>query len=112
MFRGEQVIVSDILEDPLWEDYRGLASQFGLRACWSTPIVSHTGNVLGSFAMYYHEPRNPKPEEIHLINVATHVAVTAIERQQRRKTQGQRGTLSPNPAQASGWWTKPAGSLL
>jgi PAS domain S-box-containing protein len=82
MFRGKQVIVTDILEDPLWEDYRGLATQFGLRACWSTPIISHTGNVLGSFAMYYHQPRSPKPEEIHLINVATHVAAIAIERQQ------------------------------
>ena len=82
MFRGKQVIVSDIFEDPLWEDYRGLAAQFGLRACWSTPIISHTGSVLGSFAMYYHEPRSPKAEEIHLINVATHIAAIAIERQQ------------------------------
>lgn len=82
MYRGKQVIVTDILEDPLWEDYRGLAAQFGLRACWSTPIVSHIGKVLGSFAMYYHEPRSPRAEEIHLINVATHIAAIAIEREQ------------------------------
>ena len=82
MFRRKQVIVSDILEDPLWEDYRGLATQFGLRACWSTPIISHKGNVLGSFAMYYKEPRSPRAEETHLIDVATHVAAIAIERQQ------------------------------
>jgi PAS domain S-box-containing protein len=82
MFRRKQVIVSDILEDPLWEDYRGLASQFGLRACWSTPIISHKGDVLGSFAMYYKEPRSPRAEETHLIDVATHVAAIAIERQQ------------------------------
>jgi PAS domain S-box-containing protein len=82
MFRGKQVIVTDIMEDLLWEDYRGLASQFGLRACWSTPIISHKGRVLGSFAMYYHEPRSPGGEEIHLIDVATHVAAIAIERQQ------------------------------
>jgi PAS domain S-box-containing protein len=82
MFRGKQVIVSDIQEDPLWEDYRALAAQFDLRACWSTPIVSHTGGVLGSFAMYYHEPRSPGPDEIQLISVATHVAAIAIERRQ------------------------------
>jgi len=82
MYCEKQVIVTDILEDPLWEDYRGLATQFGLRACWSTPIVSHTGKVLGSFAMYYHEPRTPRAEEIHLINVATHIAAIAIEREQ------------------------------
>jgi PAS domain S-box-containing protein len=82
MFRGKQVIVSDIQEDPLWQDYRALAAQFDLRACWSTPIISHTGKVLGSFAMYYHEPRSPGPEEIQLISVATHVAAIAIERRQ------------------------------
>jgi PAS domain S-box-containing protein len=82
MFRGRQVIVTDILEDPLWEDYRALAMPFGLRACWSTPIISHKGKVLGSFAMYYHEPRSPRAEELHLIDVATHVAAIAIERQQ------------------------------
>lgn len=86
MFRGNQVIVRDILEDPLWEDYRGLATQFGLRACWSTPIVSHKGKVLGSFAMYYHEPRSPNAEEVHLISVATHIAAIAIERRQAEET--------------------------
>jgi PAS domain S-box-containing protein len=86
MFRGKQVIVTDIMEDPLWEDYRGLASQFDLRACWSTPIISHKGQVLGSFAMYYHEPRSPGPEEVHLIDVATHVAAIAIERQKAEET--------------------------
>src|SRR5476651_1893543 len=40
MHRGKQVIVTDILTDPLWEDYRDLAAAAGLRACWSTPIMS------------------------------------------------------------------------
>jgi PAS domain S-box-containing protein len=82
MYRAQQVIVTDISENPLWEDYRGLAEMFGLRACWSTPILSHKGKVLGSFAMYYHEPRSPKAEELRLTGVATHLAGIAIERQQ------------------------------
>jgi PAS domain S-box-containing protein len=82
MYRGKPVIVTDILEDPLWEDYRALAQSFQLRACWSTPIMSHKGNVLGSFAMYYHEPRSPTAQETRLTKVATHVAGIAIERQQ------------------------------
>jgi PAS domain S-box-containing protein len=85
MYRGEPVIVTDILEDPLWEDYRALARSFHLRACWSTPIVSHTGKVLGSFAMYYHEPRSPNPEETRLTRIATHVAGIAIERQEAQE---------------------------
>jgi two-component system, cell cycle sensor histidine kinase and response regulator CckA len=80
-FRGEPVFVSDIQQDPLWQDYRDLAAQYGLRACWSSPIISHQGLVLGTFAMYYREPRNPIPAEIKLIEIALHIAGIAIERQ-------------------------------
>ncbi len=81
MYRGKPVIVTDIMTDPLWEDYRALAQAFGLRACWSTPILSPDGAVLGSFAMYYHEPRRPNAAEMRLTSVATHLAGIAIERQ-------------------------------
>jgi PAS domain S-box-containing protein len=82
MFRGKPVIVTDILEDPLWEDYRELAIQHGLRACWSTPIASHQGKILGSFAMYYREPKSPGSAEMQLISVGTRIAGIAIERWQ------------------------------
>jgi two-component system, cell cycle sensor histidine kinase and response regulator CckA len=82
MFRGEPVIVTDILEDPLWEDFRALASRHGLRACWSTPIASHLGKILGSFAMYYREPRSPGSTEMQLISIGTRIAGIAIERWQ------------------------------
>jgi GAF domain-containing protein len=79
MFRGKPVIVSDIFTDPLWEEYRGFASAIGVAACWSTPIMSSKGKVLGSFAMYYREPRTPNGEERHLTDVATKLAGQAIE---------------------------------
>jgi signal transduction histidine kinase len=81
MYRGKSVIVSDIMEDPLWEDYRDLASAAGLRACWSTPIMSGRGKVLGSFAMYYRQPQTPTGSEARLTEVATHIAALAIEHQ-------------------------------
>lgn len=86
MYRGERVIVTDILEDPLWEDYRELAAPTGLRACWSTPILSGRGKVLGSFAMYYREPRVPTGDEAGLTDVATRIAGLAIEHQAARET--------------------------
>ena len=79
MYRGEPVVVTDITSDPLWEDYRELAAANGLRACWSTPILSGRGKVLGSFAMYYREPRTPTGEEAALTEVATRIAGLAIE---------------------------------
>jgi signal transduction histidine kinase len=85
MYRGKPVIVTDILADPLWEDYRELASGSGLRACWSTPIMSPRGKVLGSFAMYYRQPQTPTGEEARLTDVATHIAALAIEHQRTRE---------------------------
>ena len=79
MFRGKPVIVSDISTDPLWEEYRNFAWAIGVAACWSTPIMSSKGKVLGSFAMYYREPRAPDGEERHLTDVATKLAGLAIE---------------------------------
>ena len=79
MFRGQPVIVTDMLTDPLWEDYRELAELSGLRACWSTPIFTGQGKVLGSFAMYYRQPQAPTGSEARLTEVATHIAGIAIE---------------------------------
>jgi PAS domain S-box-containing protein len=80
MFRREAVIVSDIEHDPLWAPYRQLAAPYGLRACWSMPILLDENTVLGSFAMYYRTVRHPTPEDQRLIGVATHLAGIAIER--------------------------------
>jgi GAF domain-containing protein len=79
MYRGERVVVSDILTDPLWEDYRELGKDAGVRACWSTPIMSRRGKVLGSFAMYYAQPQVPSGEEARLTEAATRLAAKAIE---------------------------------
>src|SRR5262245_23703331 len=76
---AKAVFVTDILTDPLWEDYRELAVRNGLRACWSTPILSPRAEVSGTFAMYYRVPRGPRPEEERLMQAATHIASIAIE---------------------------------
>src|SRR5882672_3676384 len=81
-YRKEQVIVSDIATDPLWANYRELALANGLRAGWSTPILSSDGNVLGVFGIYGREPRSPTPQHYHTIKQMTHLASVAIERKQ------------------------------
>src|SRR6266851_4964621 len=85
MYRRESVIVTDILQDPLWEAYRDVAEPYGFRACWSTPILAHSGKALGSFAMYYREPRSPCPAETRALEMATHLAGIAIERKLARE---------------------------
>ena len=81
-YRKKPVIVSDIQTDPLWADYRYLVEPYGFRACWSTPIFSRRGKVLGTFAMYYREVRSPSRAELRLVKGTTHLAGIAIEKAQ------------------------------
>jgi PAS domain S-box-containing protein len=102
----ERIISPDITIDPIWDDYRDLAISHGLRACWSTPIMSSQGNVLGTFAMYYHEVRIPSETELDLIELSTHLASIAIERQQSEtalKTSEERLRLALNASEMGIW---------
>ncbi|KQQ45887.1 histidine kinase [Duganella sp. Leaf126] len=83
MHRGATVIVTDIEHDPLWAPYRAVAAQYGLRACWSIPIMQDSSTVIGSFAMYYRSVRAPDAQELALIGTASHLAGIAITRTRR-----------------------------
>ena len=82
VYRREPVYVTDIVSDPLWDDYRHLALPYGLRACWSRPLISSKGKVLGTFASYYREVRSPDPTDLQLIESASQLVSIAIERAQ------------------------------
>jgi PAS domain S-box-containing protein len=84
VYRKQAVVVEDIATDPLWASFRHLALPHGLRACWSTPIASQDGGILGTFAIYYREPRTPDAEHLQLITHATHLAGIAIEHDRAR----------------------------
>jgi PAS domain S-box-containing protein len=79
----KQVIVADVASDLQWDAYgwRSLALSYGLRACWSTPILSSENAVLGTFALYSREPGGPTPQLQNVIGQMTHLAAVAIERQ-------------------------------
>jgi C4-dicarboxylate-specific signal transduction histidine kinase len=79
-YRAQPVIVTDIATDPLWADYRGVALAHGLRACWSAPILSSAGKVLGTFAIYYREPRSPTALDHKFMGQMVHLASIAVER--------------------------------
>jgi formate hydrogenlyase transcriptional activator len=74
------VFVADVLAHPHFATFRDLLVQSGLRAAWSSPIISHDGKVLGTFGMYNREVRHPSPAEMQLIEYASRIAGIAIER--------------------------------
>jgi diguanylate cyclase (GGDEF)-like protein/PAS domain S-box-containing protein len=78
-FTGETIITEDIATDPRWEGYRELALPHGLRACWSMPIPSNQGGVLGSFAIYHDRISRPSDHDLEFMAMATRLAAVAIE---------------------------------
>lgn len=84
-YQAKPVYVSDIQTDPLWKNYRELADQYGLRSCWSTPIMSRNNTILGTFALYGKKPSSPEPAEIEIVSLLVKIAAIAIERQRGRE---------------------------
>jgi PAS domain S-box-containing protein len=80
--RKTQVIVSDVASETRWDTYgwRTSALAHGLKACWSTVILASNGLVLGTFAIYWREPRRPSEQDQKIIEQITHLAAVAIER--------------------------------
>jgi PAS domain S-box-containing protein len=79
------VIAADIEHDPRWAAYRDLALGFGLRACWSMPVLTTDGTVLATYAVYYALPRAPKPAEVRVLERMASLARIAMERDRKDK---------------------------
>ena len=83
-WRREPVTVYDIATSPLWDNFRDLALPHGLRACWSVPFLEDSGEVLGTLALYYQEPREPDAEERALITFAAALAKMVVLQHRRQ----------------------------
>ena len=81
-FLKRLIVAEDTATDPRWTPYKDLASQYGLRASWSKPIISATDKVLGTFDAYYREPKSPRSRDLEIIDRAAALAAIAIERKQ------------------------------
>jgi PAS domain S-box-containing protein len=79
-YTGQRVVVEDIETHPYWDNYRDLARRAGVRSCWSQPILSSDGEVLGTFAVYHVQPCAPSSEELDAILHVSSLASIAIER--------------------------------
>ncbi len=85
VYSGQQVVVEDIDTHPYWKDYRELAACADLSACWAQPIFSPKQQILGAFALYYHESRTPQAAEMEFVEAAAQLAGIAIARIQANK---------------------------
>lgn len=79
-YRRRPVTVSDIANDPLWEDYKALVLPLGLAACWSSPIFGSDGEVIGTFAFYFRSTRGPNEDEQRIVATCVDLCTIALER--------------------------------
>ncbi len=83
---GRRVVVENISTHPNWSLFRDVAEQAGFRSCWSEPILSTIGSVLGTFAIYHDTHRSPTAHELDSIASAANLASIAIERVRSMET--------------------------
>ncbi|MBK5913547.1 diguanylate cyclase [Rhodocyclus purpureus] len=84
-FTGKRVVCEDVQQHPYWRDWRTLAANAGVAACWSQPIPGTTRRTLGALALYHTAPRRPTNDEIQLIEEAAQLASIAIEKHRASK---------------------------
>ncbi len=80
IYRREPVYVTDVLTDPVWDNYRDRMLPYGIRSVWSRPLFTSEGEALGTFSINYRESRSPSVNDLKLIENASHIAGIAIER--------------------------------
>ena len=89
-YTGKRVIVEDLRTHPYWKSAFELALKAGLAACWSEPILDSHGMVLGTFAIYFHEPRAADVETIYALKSAADLASIAIQVQRAKERMEER----------------------
>lgn len=82
-FLKKKVIVSNIENDPRWADYKDVALQHNLRACWSHPVINSDGAVMATLGMYYNIPKKPEEEELKIIERVTAMLKIILENRQK-----------------------------
>jgi GAF domain-containing protein len=75
---GHPVITPDVFDEPRWRPWLSLAIDYGYRACWSFPVETSAGKVVGTFAMYFHEPRHPTEHDLRLAKALCSTAAIII----------------------------------
>ena len=84
-YTKKRVLVENIETDPKWSDIKEAALPHGMRCCWSEPIISSSGEVLGAFGMYYDHPALPNEEESKDLLSAARLASIVMERDQAQR---------------------------
>jgi PAS domain S-box-containing protein len=73
-------MVADIEQDPRWADLKELALACGVRSCWSAPILTAQGRLLGTFTLYFRTCRQPTQREQQIVAIAARTTALILGR--------------------------------
>jgi diguanylate cyclase (GGDEF)-like protein/PAS domain S-box-containing protein len=79
-FTGQRVIVSDLKNHPYWSAYSDVAQRANLSSCWSVPIHSASGKVLGTFDRYHQDSRTANEDDLLQMEKTANIAAIALDR--------------------------------
>ncbi|OWW00132.1 hypothetical protein ATY81_25405 [Rhizobium sp. R72] len=86
---GEPMITPDVECEPRWQSWLWLARDFGFRGCWSFPVRTSGGKLVGTFALYFEAPREITDEDReladHLVKTASMIIAHHQSQEQIRK---------------------------
>jgi PAS domain S-box-containing protein len=77
---GQPVITPDVTEEPRWKPWLWLAEKYEYRGCWSFPVETSAGKVVGTFAMYFKEPRAATTRDRELAALLAQAAGIIVSR--------------------------------
>ena len=102
----QPVFIEDITTHPNWASAHDLVKQHGLKACWSLPVFSAEGELLGTIALYHWQHGLPGPEELHRMEAAAKLVSLAIERcrtAEKQRSQERLLRIAGQKARIGGW---------
>lgn len=82
---GQPVITRDVEEEPRWRGQIDLARAHGIRGCWSFPIETATGRLVGSFAQYLPRPQMPDARDLAVAAGVCQTAAIILSRYQQNE---------------------------
>jgi GAF domain-containing protein len=88
VYTGQPVITVDVTQESRWQPWLWLAERYQFRGCWSFPIETTTGRVVGTFAIYFESPRGATPRDHAMAGVLTRTAAIIISRHQEVEERG------------------------
>lgn len=85
VFLGSPVYVVETGSDNRWDQLRGLATQLGIRACWSYPVRIDSQEIAGTIAISSFKPRTPLAFHALLLEAAASIVGIILKRQRSQQ---------------------------